>query len=229
MKTLRILLLATAALALQACNTSGFDWRDPVSRKVERGNEHMAEGRTAEALNAYRDAQIDAPEDPRIHYNIGNALYRERKYDEAMQSYSNSQIVPDEQLRSRAAYNQGNVWFRQNRLDRAAESYQRALELDPTDRDAKFNLELVQKMLAEAAERAQQQEDQNQQNQQRPELSDWARQRAREAEALARSGYYAQAEQVIQRTMQAEPAAQNEYADYAQRLHSLAEILGGGQ
>ena len=215
------------ATVLPGCNTSGLDWRDSVSRKVERGNVELEAGRTAEALNAYRDAQIDAPEDQRIHYNIGNTLYRERKYDEATQAYGQAQTTRDSTLRARAAYNQGNVWFRQNRLDMAAENYQRALELDPTDMDAKFNLELVQRMLAQAAERSEQ-EDQDQQNQ-RPRVSDWARQRAREAEALARQGFYAQADQVMQRTMQSEPAAQGEYGDFANRLHELAQILGGAQ
>ncbi len=226
---MRVLFALLAMLPVVFAGCGEVDWRDPVSRKVAIGNERMKEGAAGEALNAYRDAQIDAPDDERIHYNIGNALYRERKYEDAQTSWQRAAARGDTKLQARAAFNTGNAHFRNDRLDLAAESYQRALELDPADMDAKFNLELVQRLLSEAAQRAEQEQDQQQEQQERPQASQWARGRAREAEQLARQGYYDQAHQVMQRTLTAEPAAQAEFGDFAKRLEGLAGVFGGTQ
>jgi tetratricopeptide (TPR) repeat protein len=63
-------------------------------------------------------------------------------------------------------YNLGNSAYRQGRLEEAVELYKRALELDPDDRDAKFNLEFVRDEIRrrheEAKNRQQQQQEQSQ-------------------------------------------------------------------
>ena len=51
----------------------------------------------------------------------------------------------------------------QGRYQEAIEAYKKTLELDPQDRDAKHNLELVRAKLKEMADKEQQQQDQQQQ------------------------------------------------------------------
>lgn len=218
----RVVLAALVCALLAGCE--GSSWRDPVSRKVDKGNELFARGQVNDALDAYRDAQIDAPEDAQVHFNIGDALYRQRKYDDAEQAYTTAAAKGDELLRAQAAYNVGNVQFRRQELDKAAESFQRALELNPDDMDAKFNLELVQRLLNQAAQNAT-----AQRHSERPNVSEWAQRRAREAEALAQQGRYAEADQIMQRTIRAEPATAAAFGDFAERLHDLAGIFGGGR
>jgi len=207
--------------ALVACLALAGCWRDPVAGKVSRGNQHYAAGRFAEALAAYRDAQIDAPDDPRISFDIGNALYRQGTYPEAEQAYARALAAGDTVVRAMAAYNTGNSRFRQGNLSGAAESYEQALVLDPGDREAKFNLELVQKLLERAAQ-------QSGQGGNPPRASDWARRRAEEAEGLARQDRYAEADEIMRRTLAAEPAARAEFGTFAERLHDLVTIFGGG-
>ena len=216
---------ALASLWCVALSGCGLDWRDPVARKVELGNRKMTEGAPGEALNAYRDAQIDAPDDPRIHFNIGDALYHQRKYEDAEKAFAEASSRGQDKLRAPAAYNAGNALFKQNKLDKAAESFQRALELDPGDRDAKFNLELVQRLLNEAVQRAENQKSQGSP----PRASQWARERAREAESLARQGYYVRAHRTMKRTIEAEAAAAAEFGDFTNRLGELAEAFGGAR
>ena len=208
-----VIFLCTAALG---CN--GLHWHDPVAEHIARGNAALAQGKFDDALAAYRQAQIDAPEDARVHFNIGDVLYRQKQYAQAEQTYRQALAGAGRQLRAKAAYNLGNAQFQQGKLTDAAESYERALEIDPHDMDAKFNLELVQLLLNRAAQEAGQRE--------RPRASEWARRRARRAEALSRQGRYIEAERLMRRTLQAEPAAKAEFGDFASRLHDLAQIFG---
>ena len=215
--------VALMALSTFGCEGTRLDWRDPVSRKVDRGNRQFSEGRLSEALISYRDAQIDAADAAEVHFNIGDVLCRQRKFGDAEEAFTTAQAKGDRRLQALAAYNAGNAQFGQNRLDRAAESYQRALELNPDDMDAKFNLELVQRLLNQAAQQAAQGQ---KEDPQRPKVSQWARSRAQEAEALAMQGKYVEADRIMQRTLEAEPAAATEFRDFADRLSDLAGIFG---
>jgi Ca-activated chloride channel family protein len=174
-------------------------------------------------LIRYRDAEIDAPKDTRIQFNMGNVFYRQGKFEEAEAAFVAATLSGDDISKADAHYNIGNSHFKLNRYDKAVESYQRALELNPGDRDAKFNLELVQKLLNRAAENAQSGPSQ----QRKP--SSWARDRMREAESLAQQGKYGAAHQIIARTFQTEPTAAGEFGDFAGRVSDLRAVFGDGR
>jgi tetratricopeptide (TPR) repeat protein len=219
----------TTALMVVGCIVAGclvagcdtLDWRDSVSRNVAEGNELLASGDFDNALAAYREAQIDAPDDPRVHFNIGDVMHRQGVHEEAGESFEKAMAGRDKTLRSMAAYNLGNNYVKENKLPEAAESYQRALELSPGDMDAKFNLELVQHMLSQAAEQAENQEQQEAEKR----VSEWARRRARRAESLVIEGRYREADRIMQHTIEAEPAAESRYGDFAARLGDLTSAL----
>ncbi len=126
------------------------------------------------ALQLFTDAGIERPNDPLIDYNMGNAYYKTRRFQEAETSYLRVIArTADNALRERAYYNLGNTAFRQGKLDQAVEYYQEALKLDPNDMDAKRNLEItrreIQRRLEENRKRQEKQQeagDQNQQGQQ---------------------------------------------------------------
>ena len=48
---------------------------------VEKGNVAYEAEDHEEALHIYHDAQIEEPDSPLLNYNIGNALYRQEKYE----------------------------------------------------------------------------------------------------------------------------------------------------
>jgi Ca-activated chloride channel family protein len=111
-----------------------------------------AAGRTPEAERHRRLAEKD-PLDPRIQYNLGASLYREGDYKSALEAFDRAHNgAPDDSLKARSAYNAGNALFRQGRFGEAAEKYKQALRLNPQDQDAKHNLELARRMLAERRE-----------------------------------------------------------------------------
>jgi tetratricopeptide (TPR) repeat protein len=147
-------------------------------KQVVEGNKLFAEGKFDEANNKYRDAEVDNPESPIVHFNIGDALYKKRKYEEALESYRKAiQNSDDVQLQAQSYYNLGNTLYRLNKWPESILAYQQALKLNPNDQEAKYNLEYVRTKLKENAQKqtsdqqqqqsgSEEQQDQQQQNEQ---------------------------------------------------------------
>ena len=66
----------------------------------------------------------------------------------------------DIQLEKKSLYNIGNCRYRQGRLEEAVEYYKQALDLDPQDQDAKYNLEFVREEIKKRINQAKQREKQ---------------------------------------------------------------------
>ena len=74
-------------------------------------------------------------------WNAGNALYSEGKWQQAREAYS---AIESTTLESAALYyNIANTYFKENNISRAILYYERALKLDPSYKDAKYNLEIA--------------------------------------------------------------------------------------
>lgn len=147
---------------------SGFSFLDEVARKVEQGNRHFDAAEFQAALEAYREAQTDRPDAPELHYNVGDALYKQGAIEEAMAAYQKAIETGDADLGAKAYYNLGNALYRQKAFDKAVESYEKSLELNPADEDAKINLE----MALEQLENQQKQQGQDQQNKDQQDQED---------------------------------------------------------
>jgi Ca-activated chloride channel family protein len=109
--------------------------------KVKAGNRSFKKGEYEKALNRYREAEITAPNSPVVHFNLGDALYKTDDLDGSVGEFQRSAAAQDRTVRSRAYYNLGNTAFRQEKYDDAVAHYKKALELNPHDIDAKYNLE----------------------------------------------------------------------------------------
>jgi Ca-activated chloride channel homolog len=134
---------ATLALLLVV---TGFGVGD-----VERGNRHYRAGRYAEAVEAYESALRAGRATPELHYNLGTALLRLGRESEADAHFARALQSVEPDLRQRTYYNLGTRHLEAGRaaadgtrqLDAAVEAYRDALRLDPSDLDAKWNLELA--------------------------------------------------------------------------------------
>src|SRR5574341_1079066 len=136
-------------------------------KQVAEGNRYFAEGKFDEASNKYRDAEVDNPESPIVHFNIGDALYKKRKYEEALEAYQKAvQKSGNIQLQAQSYYNMGNTLFRLNKWPESVLAYQQALKLNPNDNEAKYNLEYVRAKMKENAQKQPQDQQQQQQQQQ---------------------------------------------------------------
>ena len=64
-------------------------------KQVLEGNQLFIEEKYDEANNKYRDALVNNPENPVIHFNIANAQYKKKKFEEAMKDYEKSLSIDD--------------------------------------------------------------------------------------------------------------------------------------
>lgn len=128
------------------------------TRSIDELNGLFAAGRYQDALDGYRDLQQAHPNAPELSINAGNALHMIGDHQRALPDYAHAIDVADPALRAVAQFDRGNTLYRLGRLEDARDAYREALRLEPTDRDAKFNLELVQRQLdaRDAARQAQQ-------------------------------------------------------------------------
>ncbi len=182
-----------------------------LTKTVEQGNLHYNKAEYDQALNRYRDGQIQSPEQAELHFNIGDALFKKKDYAGAMEAYNKAISASDDAtLHSKAFYNLGNCLFRAgqdsvqlqngqgaiNSWTQSIDSYKKALQTNPDDKEAKFNLEYVRKILKEMADKQkqdpqqqqqqkgqQQQQQQGQQGQQDQNQQDKQQQQEQQAQA----------------------------------------------
>jgi len=162
---------------------SGPAWGDSFSslnkkgnKAFRRGQEHKQEGDKNEAAQAweealkhYRDAEIERPESPELSYNIGNAVYQQERYEDALERYFKAINSDELEHQAWTHYNLGNTLYRSGKYPEAIQAYQKCLELTPDDQDAKFNLEFVRKKMKEMLDKEAQRQQEQQQQQQQPQ------------------------------------------------------------
>lgn len=134
-------------------------------RLVRKGNAAMEKGKYNDAEILYRKALEKNPGSVPARYNLGNALYKERNYQEAASTWSGLTTRADlGSLKEESIlYNTGNAFLQSKNYQAAIEAYKRALMLNPSDEDARYNLSYA---LLKARQQQQQQKQNQQQNQQ---------------------------------------------------------------
>jgi Ca-activated chloride channel family protein len=163
--TYRLNLLAIAILFLIAPAALA----ETAAGSVREGNSLYLEGKYDQALKKYQAAQVESPADRRIMFNLGDAQYKLENHEEALSEYLRAVPGADEKISTQSHYNAGNALYRAGRLEDAIKQYLKALEIDPEDEDAKYNLEFVRREISRREEQQQQRQEQQKQQEQKPE------------------------------------------------------------
>lgn len=132
---------------------------------LQKGEKDRAAEAWEEALKFYRDAEIEKPESPELSYNLGNVLYQQKKYQDALERYFKASSSDEVKHQAQAYYNLGNSLYRSGKYPEAIQAYQKCLELAPDDEDAKYNLEFVRKKMKEMLDKELQRQQDQKQNQ----------------------------------------------------------------
>ena len=149
-------LLLFGQLALQA---------QSAHRLLREGNEAYKSDAYAGAEEAYRKS-LEANSTARGHYNLGNAIYQQGRYDEAVRRYEHVIGNTDEaEVRAQAYHNLGNAHFQAQDYEKSVEAFKNALRQQPGDRSAQYNLAQAQRQLKMQQQQQQQQQQNDQQNQ----------------------------------------------------------------
>jgi Ca-activated chloride channel homolog len=136
-----------------------------VEGSLKEGNDYYKLGQYDMAERHFRASLEKDPTNTTARYNLANALYHQRKFDEAVAVLNENVQQPNigPQLKSASYYNKGVVYTKQKDLPNSIEAYKAALRIDPDDRQARENL---QKALIELRQQQQQQR-RNQQERER--------------------------------------------------------------
>lgn len=108
------------------------------------------------------------------HFNLGNALYKSNKFEEAKVEYAKAATYAKNKADKAAAlYNSGNSSMKLQKPEQAAQLYTQALTLDPFNENISKNLQLAELKKQEQKQdgdgnkqKQQNQQDQNQQENQ---------------------------------------------------------------
>ena len=151
-----------------------------TGQKAER--EHIREGNKlynndqfTEAEIAYRKSIEVNPRSIEGVYDLGNALYKQQKYPEAVEQYriiaSQSERLLTENSKNvnriaHVFHNLGNISMQNKDYAQSIEAYKQSLRLNPMDDETRYNLALAQKLLEDQENQEEDQEQDEQQEQQ---------------------------------------------------------------
>jgi Ca-activated chloride channel family protein len=119
---------------------------DPIADELDAANQLFLRD-PAGAVTRYRDLQARRPTAPEISIDLGNALAALGEHDRALVEYGRGIDAAKGKTRSIAFYDRATSLFRLGRILDARAAYVEALRLDSNDRDAKFNIEVIDRIL----------------------------------------------------------------------------------
>jgi len=142
------------------------------SRDVRKGNRQYKKENYTEAEVDYRRGLEKNNKSFEAHFNLGDALFKQDKYQEAAEQFGlAAQQLDAKKDKDRLAatyHNLGNSYFGAQQYDQAVKAYQQALRNNPKDNDTRYNLVKAMQMLQQQQnqnENENQNENQNQQQQ----------------------------------------------------------------
>jgi len=122
--------------------------------------------------NKFPDAEVNfkkgaeqSPESFEAKFNLGDAFYKQERYDEAIKSFQSAftNAKTDEDI-AKLHYNVGNSLLKSQKLDESIEAYKESLKLNPNDQEAKYNLSYALNMKNNQEQNQQNQDQQQDQN-----------------------------------------------------------------
>lgn len=165
------------------------------------------------ALSVLADS-IQVNEDP-VWLNLANAYYMANDTANARVYYSKVLGAEDRVLKSQAHQQLGVIQQKQNKLPEALAQFKSALKSNPSNEDARYNYELLKKLMDS-------QQEQEQDNNKDIEPSEYARKLKEQADRLARQNLFNQALNIMQMGLQ-EDETVAAYNDYISKLKDVVE------
>lgn len=135
--------------------------QESLNTLIFRGNRSFDKQKYGEATSTFSEAVKKNEKDFGAHYNLGNSLYKIKKYDEAIAEYQKAQKNTNNKDEKAASYyNEGNAHLQNGDGEKAVNAYKNALKYDPDNEAILKNLQIAKK------KQKQKDNKQNQQNQQ---------------------------------------------------------------
>jgi len=133
---------------------------------IREGNREYGKEKYSESEISYRKAIDKNKESADAVFNTGDALYMQKKYEEAGKQFlQNHDMNDNKKKKSASLYNLGNSMLMANKVEESIDAYKGSLKLDPKNMETKYNLAYAQDLLKKQQEQQQQQQQNNQDKQ----------------------------------------------------------------
>jgi Ca-activated chloride channel homolog len=133
---------------------------------IRQGNREYEKNKFSESEISYRKATDKNKNAPDAVFNIGDALYKQNKFEDAGKQFmENLNMNEDKDKKSAAMFNLGNSLLKANKVQESIEAYKGSLKLNPRNPEAKYNLAFAQDLLKKQQQQQQQQQNKDKQDQ----------------------------------------------------------------
>lgn len=138
------MLIAALALAIPA---QAQKW--PERSRVRRGNRAYERLDYDRAEERYQQALELSDTCFEAKFNLGDALYKQQRYDEAEKIFTAlaADSTRSDLDRAHSFYNLGNSLFQQKKYQEALSAFKRSLRLNPADLETKYNYAYTKKYI----------------------------------------------------------------------------------
>jgi len=217
-------------IVLTSCTSEGKQMR----KNLRDGNKDYKKEDFVDAEIDYRKALDEDIRSTDASYNLGNALCRQDKGEDALKQYKVTiDNTDDKELKAKAHHNIGNMCMNNEDYQNAVASYRDALRNNPKDDETRHNLAIAQLLLQNQEEEQedqddkqdeQQEEQEQQQDEQQQEEQEQEEQQQEEQQQNSSDMSRDQAEQILDALMQDERDTQEKVQMQEQRKSDQRDI-----
>ena len=145
--TILLILFLTSTLNVVAQKDSIVQQRK-ARKLVRNGNDLYEKKQFTDASVAYKKALANSSFYDKASYNLGNALYQDENYKEAIPQYElTAKTAEDKYTKAEAYHNMGNAFMETKNYQGAVDAYKNSLRNNPNDDETRYNLAVAQKLL----------------------------------------------------------------------------------
>ena len=126
---------------------------------IRKGNREYEKNKFSDSEISYRKAADNNKESTDAVFNVGDALYKQNKFEEAGKQFVENINQNDDRIKkSSGLYNLGNSLLKANKVQESIDAYKNSLKLRPDNREAKYNLSYAQDLLKQQQEQQKKQQ-----------------------------------------------------------------------
>src|SRR5690242_10003541 len=129
-------------LIAYSCFTSLTVNAQKADNSIIKGNDYYIQKQFVKAAEEYNRAIQLEPGNQTAKFNLGNAFYKQDNKVDAAQIFTGiTSSTKEKGLLSKTFYNKGVILSSQKNIEGSIEAYKSALRNDPTDKEARENLQ----------------------------------------------------------------------------------------
>ena len=225
---------AMAAVALAALMIPSRGWATNQGLQLYDQKDYK------DAYDVFQQQLQRDPGSDGLEFDQGASAYKEGDYDKALEAFGKVLGSKNQALRGQAEYNLGNTLVERGALQQqkdekarewteALKHYEQALKVDPNNADAKYNEDIVRKMIEDLKkqEQQQQQQDQQQKNQKNQQQQDQQQNQQQQNQQAQNQQQQNQQQQNQQNQQQQNQQAQNQQGQGQQQQSQQSQNQKG--